>query len=153
MHMQRRMAVLVASGSLALVVVAALRFQRAGDREPISVTTAPVTTGDVERRIMVSGTLQPARTVAVGAQVSGTIQAIDADFNDTVQAGQVVARIDPSIYEAQLVEASARIAQLRAEHEKALAAADDAGAKLARAEQLDAADIIPVAELDAARLA
>jgi HlyD family secretion protein len=147
------MAVLVwTTGALALIVVAAMLFQFADRRQPVNLTTAPVTTGDVERRIMVTGTLQPARSVAVGAQVSGTIQSIDADFNDAVQAGQVVARIDPSIYEAQLVEATARLTQLRAEHDRAEAAADDAQTKLTRSEQLGAADVIPAAELDAARV-
>ena len=152
--MRPRMAVLLwTTGTLALVVVAGLLFQFANRGLPINLTTTSVTTGDVERRIMVSGTLQPARSVAVGAQVSGTIQSIDADFNDAVHAGQVVARIDPSIYQAQLAEASARLTQLRADHEKAQAAVDDAQTKLARAEQLAAADVIPAAELDAARVA
>ena len=47
----------------------------------------------------------------------------------------------------------ARVAQLRAEHEKEQTVVDDAGTKLARAEQLAAAAVIPMAELDAARLA
>jgi HlyD family secretion protein len=136
----------------ALAILAALRLQFARGAEPIDVTTAEVTSGDVVRRIMVTGTLQPARTVAIGSQVSGTIRSIDADFNDTVRAGQIVARLDPSIYEARFAEASARLTQLRAEHEKQQAAVDDAQTRLARAERLAAADVIPAAELDAARV-
>jgi len=143
------MAVLV----LVALTILAARFQLVSGGDPVHFTTAEISRGDIVRRIMVSGTLQPARTVAIGSQVSGTIQSIDADFNDIVRAGQIVARLDPSLYEARLVEVSARLAQLQAEHEKEQAIADDVQTKLARAEQLAAADVIPVAELDAARLA
>src|SRR5262245_46363643 len=153
MGMRRRTAVLVPSGLLAILSVVAIGVQRFRGDVPIDVTTATVTTGDVVRRLMVTGTLQPARTVAIGSQVSGAIRSIDADFNDPVRAGQVVARLDPSIYEARLEEASARLTQLRAEHEKQQAAVDDAETKRARAEQLGVADLIPAAELDAARSA
>ena len=137
----------------ALAILAAIRFQLGRGGEQVSVTTAEVTRGDILRRVMVSGTLQPARTVEIGSQVSGTVRSIDADFNDAVRAGQIVARLDPSIYEGRLEEALARVAQLRAEHEKEQTVVDDAETKLARAEQLAAAAVIPMAELDAARLA
>ncbi len=145
------MAVPVSIGTLA--ILAAIRFQLVSGGEPVDVTTAEVTRGDISRRVMVSGTLQPARTVEIGSQVSGTVRAIDADFNDAVRAGQIVARLDPSIYEARLEEALARLAQLRAEHEKEQTVVDEAETKRARAEQLAAAAVIPMAELDAARLA
>ena len=152
MRMQRRIAVPLAIGVVVILAVA-VRFQRVGGGEPINVATAEVTRGDILRRVMVSGTLHPSRTVEIGSQVSGTVQSIDADFNDAVRAGQIVARLDPSIYEARLDEVSARLSQLRAEHDNAQAVVDDAETKLARAEQLAAADVIPAAELDAARLA
>src|SRR5215203_234221 len=122
MRMRRRKAVLVLGGTLA--ILAAIRFLGRG-ADPVNVTTAEISSGDIVRRLMVSGTLQPARTVAIGSQVSGTIHSIDADFNDTVRAGQIVARLDASLYEARLAEVSARLAQLQAEHEKEQAVADD----------------------------
>ena len=150
-RMRRRTAVPVAVG--VLTILAALGYQLARGGEPIDLTTAEVTRGDIVRSIMVTGTVQPARTVAIGSQVSGTIRLIDVDFNDAVRAGQTVARLDSTIYEAQFAEASARLAQLRAEHEQRQTVVDDAQTKLARAEQLASADVIPVAELEAARLA
>ena len=143
----------VAASIAALVIFAAAGYQFVGGGETVNVTTAEVTSGDIVRRVMMTGTLQPSRTVEIGSQVSGTIQSIDADFNDPVRRGQIVARLDPSIYDARLVEASARVARLRAEYERAQAVTDDAQAKLARAEQLAAADVIPVADLDVARMA
>ena len=150
MRMRRRSVVLVSVGALA--ILAAIRFQLGSGGESVNVSTAEVTRGDILRRVMVSGTLQPARTVEIGSQVSGTVRSIDADFNDAVRAGQIVARLDPSIYEGRLEEALARVAQLRAEHEKEQTVVDEAENKLARAEQLAAAAVIPMAELDAARL-
>src|SRR5262245_47127178 len=140
-------------GSVVLIASMAVGCQRVSGREPIDIKTAQVTHGDVLRRVMVSGTLQPAKTVAIGSQVSGTVQSIDADFNERVRTGQIIARLDPSIFGARLEEALARVAQLRAEHQKQQTAVDDVKTKLARAEQLAAADVIPAAELDAARLA
>jgi HlyD family secretion protein len=144
------MAVPVSIGTLA--ILAAIRFQPVSGGEPVNVTTAEVTSGVILRRVMVSGTLQPARTVEIGSQVSGTVRSIDADFNDAVRAGQIVARLDPSIYEARLEEALARLAQLRAEHAKQQTVVDDAETKLARAEQPAAAPSFR-GRADAARLA
>jgi RND family efflux transporter MFP subunit len=125
---------------------------RGSGADSIEVTTAEVTSGTIARRIMVSGTLQPARTVALGSQVSGTIQSLEADFNDQVRAGQIVARLDPSAYQAHLTEAEARLAQARAEHTRLQVAADDARTRVARAELLAADELISGAELDLARL-
>jgi len=98
----------MSTGSLALFTMVAIGCQL-GRRETVDLVTAVVTRGDVVRRVMVSGTLQPAKAVAIGSQVPGTIQSIDADFNDRVRAGQIVARLDPSIYRARFEEALARV--------------------------------------------
>jgi HlyD family secretion protein len=101
---QHRAVVLVAvAGLLGLAAVGLLRRTGA---EPIEIATAEVTSGPIVRRIMVTGTLEPMRAVAIGSQVSGTIQSVEVDFNDTVKAGQIVARLDPSLYEARLIEAA-----------------------------------------------
>src|SRR5438093_972230 len=71
----------------------------------VEVSTAPVTTGPMTRRVVAAGTLQPKTTVEIGTQVSGIVQSLPVDFNSRVRAGQVVARLDPSSYDAQLREA------------------------------------------------
>src|ERR1700693_2827924 len=68
----------------------------------INVLTAPVTRGDVIDTVGASGTLQAVTTVQVGSQVSGNIQFLGADFNSIVKKDQVIARLDPSLIEAQL---------------------------------------------------
>ena len=90
--------------------------------------------------------------VEVGVQVSGTIAELLADFNSTVKAGQVVARLDPSVYESQLEAARGQLAQATAEASQMQTALDDAKRKLTRAEELAAQELITQAELDDARI-
>jgi HlyD family secretion protein len=135
----------VACGILLVVVVSARR----GD--DLEVTTAQVTHGAVVRQILATGSLKPAKAVAVGAQLSGTLQSIEADFNSRVRAGQVLARLDPALYRSQLLNAQARLAQAEAARSGGQVALEDAREKLERAEQLAGQDLIPQTELDAAR--
>jgi HlyD family secretion protein len=145
----RRKAVLTSAAVVALLVVlAALRAD--GDDE-LRLETAQVTPGTIARRVMATGTIKPERAVEVGAQVSGTIASIHADFNSPVRAGQVLARLDTSAYEARIAEAEAAVAKAQAERTRLLAVLDDARVKLARAETLAADALVPQAELDLAR--
>ncbi len=153
MSSRHRTAALAAAVGLLAIVAILVLVPRDGADSPLDVTTAPVTTGTVARRVMSTGTLQPVRTVDVGAQVSGTIHSIEADFNDRVRAGQIVARLDPSIYESQLGEAQARLEQAQAERERLRVVLDDARAKLGRSETLATESLVPRAELDLAKTA
>jgi HlyD family secretion protein len=119
----------------------------------VQVTTAPITVGSVARRIVTTGTIQAVTTVEVGSQVSGTIQALEADYNSTVRAGQVLAQIDPATYDADLREAQGALALAQADADRARTTVMDAGTKLARAEVLAQRQLIPRADLDAAEAA
>jgi len=119
----------------------------------VQIATAPVTAGPITRSVLATGTLQAVTTVEVGSQVSGLVKSLEVDFNSLVHAGQVVARLDPSGYDAQLGEARAALAQAQADLLGFQTAADDAKVKLERAEALAADDIIPQSDLDAARIA
>jgi HlyD family secretion protein len=119
----------------------------------VQVTTSPITVGSVARRIVTTGTIQAVTAVEVGSQVSGTIQALGADYNSTVRAGQVLARIDPATYEADLREAQAALALSQADADRARTTVMDAGTKLARAEVLAQRQLIPRADLDSAEAA
>ena len=119
----------------------------------VQIATARVTAGPITRSVLATGTLQAVTTVEVGSQVSGLVQSLEVDFNSLVHAGEVVARLDPSTYDAQLREARAALAQAQADVLGFETAADDAKAKLGRAEALAADAIIPQSDLDAARIA
>src|SRR5262249_57270463 len=88
------------------------------------------------------------------------IQTLGADYNSIVHAGQMVARLDPALFQAALNEADASLQQTQAALLTAQAerlgyetAVDDARTKLRRAEELGARQLIPPADLDAAHIA
>jgi len=119
----------------------------------ISVTSQSVTIGDIVRRLIVTGVLQPATTVDVGTQVSGTITEVDADFNAVVRAGQVLLRLDGSELQAALDEARSLLTQARADLAAARNTADLAAATLDRDGRLAAQNMIAEVDLDEARTA
>ncbi len=70
--------------------------------------------GSIQNTVSATGSLEAVRTVQVGSQTSGQIQALYADFNDPVRQGQLLATIDPRIFESQLVTADARLLSAQA---------------------------------------
>lgn len=80
---------------------------RNGDAASIAFRTAEVQRGDVTQTVTGSGTLSAITTVSVGSQVSGNISKLYVDYNDAVKKGQLIAEIEPSTYEARLVQAEA----------------------------------------------
>jgi HlyD family secretion protein len=98
--------------------------RRASSEEYI---TAKVERGAIRNTVSATGTLQAVTTVQVGSNVSGTISDLYVDFNAIVKKGQVVAQLDPRVYEAQ-------VASQRANLEQARANLSDAEAKVLAAE-------------------
>jgi len=146
-----RWAVVVA---VTIAVALAAIVTRNGARDPgdeLQVQTAEVTVGPIARRILVSGTLEPARIVEIGSQVSGTIASLAADFNSPVKAGQVLARLDPASFQTRLVEAEAGVIKAQAERARFQAALDDARRKFDSAQTLAGDAQLARAELDLAR--
>jgi HlyD family secretion protein len=70
-------------------------------------STAKVTRQTIVKSISATGTLQALTTVQVGTQASGTISELYADFNSHVKKDQIIARLDPSQFQAQLAQAQA----------------------------------------------
>jgi len=103
-----------AFGVLAVLVLAGAGYgywrQQAGDGQP-RYRFVNVERGDVEYLVSSTGKLEPVTKVAVGTQVSGIISEILVDFNDQVQKGQVVARIDPTLLESAVRDAQANLAR------------------------------------------
>jgi len=65
--------------------------------------------GIISTSVTATGTIQPVDTVNVGSQVSGTIEGVYADFNSTVKKGQLLAQIDPSLFQAQVDQITANL--------------------------------------------
>ena len=76
--------------------------------------TATVTQGPITQLVTATGTLNPVVNVQVGSQVSGNIQKLFADFNSQVKAGQVVAQIDPALFQATVTQAEGDVANAQA---------------------------------------
>ena len=76
--------------------------------------TAAADRGNIVQIVIASGTLNPVVLVNVGTQVSGTISKLYADFNDHVKAGQVLAKLDPALLKAQLLQSQANLASAQA---------------------------------------
>jgi HlyD family secretion protein len=110
--------------------------------------TAPVTRGRVAAVVTASGTLSPLVTVQVGSQVSGRIQSLGADFNSKVRKGQVIARIDPSLFESQVAQARANEAAAVAGVQGAEAALAEARRQNDRSAALAARSLLAQAEAD-----
>src|SRR5271154_3541048 len=79
-------------------------YARAKANDP-KYTTVVVRRGDITSAVQATGTINALTTVSVGSYVSGTVQYIFADFNTRVKSGQVLAQLDPAIYEAQVTQA------------------------------------------------
>src|SRR3982750_3239372 len=79
-----------------------------------SYQTATVTRGAITQAVTATGTLNPVTNVQVGSQVSGNIQKLFADFNSSVKAGEVVAQIDPTLFQATVTQAEGDLASAQA---------------------------------------
>src|SRR3954466_8419310 len=75
---------------------------------------ATVTRGPITQAVTATGTLNPVLNVQVGSQVSGNISKLYADFNSQVKAGQVVAQIDPALFQATVTQAEGDLASAQA---------------------------------------
>ncbi len=143
--------------------------------------TARVVRGSLIAGISATGTLNAMITVQVGSQVSGQIRELYADFNSQVTKGQVIARIDPDIFQAQVNQAAAQVkaaqasvlnqravlsktradlansraslAVARAQTAKAQVAVADGRRNLGRQEMLKQRELIAQADVDAAQVA
>ena len=112
------------SGSICLrgfvVVLAAFTLLAVAGCKPSSggagqYETAPVTRGEIVQHVTASGTLSAVVSVDVGSQVSGKIVSLSVDFNSPVKKGQVIAEIDPTVYEAALRQAQGELASAQAD--------------------------------------
>ena len=76
--------------------------------------TVAVARGPITQAVTATGTLNPVQNVQVGSQVSGNIQELFADFNSIVKAGQVIAQIDPVVFQANVNQAEGELANAQA---------------------------------------
>jgi HlyD family secretion protein len=147
---------LIATGTIiAIGIFAAFEFK--GQDKPQYFTTK-ADRGDIREVVEATGTINAVITVQVGSQVSGTIARLYVDFNSRVKKGQVVAQIDPPLFEgallqakADLANAEANVASAKANLEKAKAGDIQAKADYDRAVRLASQKIMSQQQLDLAK--
>jgi HlyD family secretion protein len=117
---RKKIIILVVIGTLAAVAVGVWSPWSRGDKPP-GFRSVPVKRGDLVATISATGTLEPQAAVDVGAQVQGIIVAFgkdkgghDVNWGSQVEAGQVLARIDDSLYAAAVATAKAQLGQATA---------------------------------------
>jgi HlyD family secretion protein len=99
---------------IVVLILAGLLFGRCRSGSKQSFQTVAVTRGPITQAVTATGTLNPVQNVQVGSQVSGNIQKLFADFNSIVKAGQVIAQIDPVVFQANVNQAEGDLANAQA---------------------------------------
>ncbi len=102
---------------LLLVAGAGIAYMNKGDDNkipPSKFRSAPVDLGNITQTVTASGTINPVALINVGSQVSGTVVELKADFNDHVKKGQVLLKLDPTIFNAQIRQSEASLASAQA---------------------------------------
>jgi len=142
---------IIAIGLIAIMTILGLLVHRVAlAKEAPTYRVAKVERGNVKSTVSATGTLNAVTTVSIGTQVSGQISELHADFNSLVKKGQVLARLDPSLFQTQIEQARANLARAQADLERLRVSLDDANTKLKRAKELSERQLLPKSELDAA---
>ncbi|TCT21353.1 efflux RND transporter periplasmic adaptor subunit [Thiobaca trueperi] len=135
------------------LVLAAVAFMSTRPADRASFKTAEVKRGELTIRVTATGQLQPVTQVDVGTEVSGTIQAVEVDFNDRVKQGQVLARLDPDQSQAKERQSAAALELAKAQVDEAQATVNETANKLRRTTDLMGRRLASPEELDTASAA
>jgi HlyD family secretion protein len=120
-------------GGAAAVTVPRLSTPKA---EAVRYETQKAKLGDLVVTVSATGTLAPINQVDVGIEVSGTIKSVEVDYNDRVEVGQVLARLDTSKLEAQALQSTAALESTKAKLLQAQASVTEAQTQMARLEEM-----------------
>ena len=144
----KKKAVLVLAPIIVLAII--LYFVLGNKESGPQFRTDKVTKGTVVSAVTSTGTVNAVTTVLVGTQVSGTIKDLYVDFNSPVKKGQLIARIDPATFEAQVDQARANWISAKANLDKSEVSLVDTKRTFERNKQLFAKGYIARSDLDTA---
>jgi HlyD family secretion protein len=134
--------------ALVLIVLFVLYRCTAGDDSAPDYQTAVAEKANVVSRVSTSGSMQAVVTVDVGSQVSGRIQDLYADFNSKVKKGELIAKIDPSLFQTAVAQAEANVVAARANVLRLQVTAEDSERQAKRASEVFAQRLISETERD-----
>ena len=139
---------LLAVAGVLLAAVALWRWRASASKPGPQIESARVDRGRIVAKVTATGTLSAIVTVQVGSQVSGRVAALHADFNSPVKKGQLIAKIDPQLFQAAVEQARANLVAAQGNLSKARAQAVDAERQYQRNETLAERKLIAQADLD-----
>lgn len=119
-----------------VVVFAVIKYGTGNSAGKVEYKTEAVQRGDLIVSVATTGTLQPTNQVEVGSELSGIIRTVEADYNDVVKVGQVLARLDTSRLEAQVQQSKASLEAAIAKVRQVQATVKEAGSSLVRLKQV-----------------
>ncbi len=138
-------------GIAILAIIGVAAFFALGNKGGVPQFRAEkITKGDLTTVITATGTMNAVTTVLVGTQVSGTIKMLHADFNSHVKKGQMIAQIDPALFQAQVEQARANLVTAKANLAKSEVAVVDTRRTLERNRELSSKNLIARSDLDTA---
>jgi HlyD family secretion protein len=150
--MKRRVAAWIAVILLvAAACVAVWHYRSLHQPPPVTYQTTTVSRRRIVGRVTATGTLLATVTVQVGTQVSGRIQKLFADYNSPVKKGQLVAKIDPLLFQAAVEQARANYQSAQAALKSAKAQADLAAKQFAREQTLLKENLAAQQDVDSAQ--
>lgn len=143
---------IIAAVIIATVALLTLLFRGEEQKTPKFITAA-VERGDLIITVTATGTLAPLNQVDVGSELSGRIETVNADFNDRVKRGQVLARINTDEQRARVVQARATLEVADARVLQASATVQETRLKLDRCVTLAQQGLCPPQDMDSVRAA
>lgn len=105
----------------ALAALGGWYFLGGSGSEAANFRTQPVIKGDLEKTVTALAQIRPKTFVDVGTQVSGQLRRVEVEIGDTVKKGQLIAQIDPTVYQTRVLAGRAKIENLKAQLEQARA--------------------------------
>jgi HlyD family secretion protein len=149
--MSKRNVVILVVAALVVGVGAWLWLGRGSAKADTKFDTAKLERGKLVAKVTATGTLSAIVTVQVGSQVSGRVAELHADFNSPVKKGQLIAKIDPQLFQAAVEQASANLVAAQGNLAKAKAQAADAQRQADRSKQLVEKKLVAQADYDTAQ--
>lgn len=107
----------IAIGVISLIAIISLIFIL--KKTTVKYITKPIKKDSIVEYVEASGTIKPINTIAVGTQVSGTVAKIYVDYNSIVKQGDLLAELDPSLFQANVDQSSAKLRNAKAAYSKA----------------------------------
>ena len=148
---RRRLVILIAAVAVLAAAVVVWRWRAGAAKPRLQIESAKVDRGRIVAKVTATGTLSAIVTVQVGSQVSGRVAALSADFNTPVKKGQLIAKIDPALFQAAVEQARANYVAAKGNLAKSKAQAADADRQYTRNKALAERKLIAQADLDTAQ--